>query len=537
MGILRRAGQSRFPGRHFCDAALLIVILAQIFLPALGNIHAQPVQFVARSGDKLVLNGQPFYFLGANAYYLMESAAHGDTAAVKALFSTARALGLGVIRTWGFFDSPDSLNPAVIQYRPGAFNESALRALDFVVYQAQMNNVRLLIPLVNGWDEYGGMNQYVRWRVHYPVAKGDTNQLHDGIRAGQAIVRGPRGQSYLIRIDPLYGHDDFYSDSLIVRWYQTYVAMILQRTNTYTGVQFRNEQAVFGWELANEPRSSDRSGQLISRWTVMTSLLIKSIDQNHLVGTGEEGFDNTGTGYSGDAYAGGSWMFDGSEGISFSTNSAVPMIDFASIHLYPGSWNISNGSGNTWIRDHIQIARSVGKPLVVGEFGVREFKVPTYESWLTTALLDGAAGALVWQLLEGVRSDGEGFGFRCPDDAPLCSVLGTYAAQFDAKSRSGELPTPAAYSLYQNYPNPFNGITTIAYDLPYESFVRLGLYDVLGHRIATLVDGVQQAGSRRELVDVTNRATGAYFYRLMVTPAETGSGQTYSQTRKMLIIK
>jgi endo-1,4-beta-mannosidase len=393
------------------------------------------------------------------------------------------------------------------------------------------------LPLVNGWDDYGGMNQYVRWRVHYPVAKSDTTIPKDRKAAEQAIVRGPRGQSYQVRINPLFGHDDFYSDSMIIRWYQGYVAMILQRTNTYTGVQFRDEQAVFGWELANEPRSSDRSCQLINRWVVMTSLFIKSIDQNHLVGTGEEGFDNTGTVYSGDAYAGQSWMFDGSDGTSFSTNSAVPMIDFASIHLYPGSWNIPNGSGNSWIRDHIQIARSMGKPLVVGEFGVRDFKAPTYGSWLTTALLDGAAGALVWQLLEGARSDGEGFGFRCPDDDPLCSVLRTHAVQFDTKSRSGGLPVPVAYSLYQNYPNPFNGITTIAYDLPAESFVSLGLYDILGHRVATLVDGVQRAGSRRELVDVANHATGAYFYRLMVTPAVPGSGQAYSQTRKLLIVK
>ncbi|MBI4535665.1 MAG: hypothetical protein HY708_05255, partial [Ignavibacteriae bacterium] len=135
------------------------------------NSNPQPQQFVVRSGDTLKIGDRPFYFLGTNAYYLLEEAARGDTATVRALFATAKNLGMTVARTWGFFDSPDSLNPAVIQFRPGAFNERALRALDFVIHEAAINNIRLLIPLVNSWDDYGGMNQYARWRADYPSAE------------------------------------------------------------------------------------------------------------------------------------------------------------------------------------------------------------------------------------------------------------------------------------------------------------------------------------------------------------------------------
>lgn len=56
-----------------------------------------------------------------------------------------------VVRTWAFFDSNDSLNPAVIQLSPGAFNERALCALDFVLWQARQSGIRLILPLVNNW--------------------------------------------------------------------------------------------------------------------------------------------------------------------------------------------------------------------------------------------------------------------------------------------------------------------------------------------------------------------------------------------------
>ncbi len=524
-------GNSKLYSVHFST----VVACLFAFVPA--SLHAQAQQFVSRSADKLIVEGRPYYFLGANAYYLLETAAVGDTAGVEALFSAAQSLGLTVIRTWGFFDSSDSLNPAVIQYRPGAFNEHALRALDFVVYQAGKHNIRLLMPLVNSWDDYGGMNQYVRWRVEYPTVKHTTGSLYEGRQVEHAIVTGQRGQSYRVQINPLFGHDDFYSDPVIVNWYKAYVAMILQRTNTYTGVQWKDDPTVLGWELVNEPRSSDRTGRVVAGWVGALSAFTKSIDVHHLVGTGEEGFDNTSDGYSTDAYAGQTWMFNGSIGVSFSMDSAVPGIDMASVHLYPESWNLSNSAGNPWIRDHVQIARSIGKPLVVGEFGVRSFRMPTYASWMTTMLLEGAAGGLVWQLLEGPRTDPQGFGFTCPDDTSSCAVVRTYASEFNGKTGSGSIPLPSAYMLYQNFPNPFNGITTIAYDLPVESSVKLRLYDILGRWVATLVDEMQQAGPRLELLDATGLASGAYFYRLVVTPAVSGNGPAYTQTRKVLLIR
>jgi mannan endo-1,4-beta-mannosidase len=335
----------------------------------------------------------------------MTAAATGDTVAVDEVFANAKSLGLTVIRTWGFFDSSDSLNPAVLQSRPGRYNESALCGLDYVILQARRHGVRVVFPFVNSWDEFGGMNQYVRWRMEVSpsLAKGlfgkySTDQQH-------TVVTGVAGQRYCVALSALAGHDDFYADSLIRQWYRNYVRTLLERKNTKTGVRYKDDSWILGWELANEPRSSDATGLLTGGWLEEMSGFVKSIDANHLLGTGEEGFDIGGGGYQGLASGGQQWLFNGSAGVGFSRNTAISAIDFGSIHLYPEAWGMPNSAGNAWIRDHIAVAGAWGKPLIIGEFGVQFEKAQTYDSWLSTIVLDGAAGGLVWQLLDGTRQD------------------------------------------------------------------------------------------------------------------------------------
>jgi len=94
--------------------------------------------------------------------------------------------------------------------------------------------------------------------------------------------------------------------------------------------------------------------------------------------------------------------------------------------------------------------------------------------------------------------------------------------------------SPSDFVLSQNYPNPFNPTTTIKYQTPELSFVRLIVYDVLGNEIATLVNEEKPSGSY-ELEfnsysgDVRNLTSGAYFYRL-----QAGN---YIETKKMLLLK
>ena len=73
---------------------------------------------------------------------------------------------------------------------------------------------------------------------------------------------------------------------------------------------------------------------------------------------------------------------------------------------------------------------------------------------------------------------------------------------------------PSTFALGQNYPNPFNGVTVISYDLPKTAHVRLEIYDMLGRRVAVLVDRVQPAGRRRAIWNAEGAASGIYLIRL-----------------------
>ncbi len=88
---------------------------------------------------------------------------------------------------------------------------------------------------------------------------------------------------------------------------------------------------------------------------------------------------------------------------------------------------------------------------------------------------------------------------------------------------------PSEYQLSQNYPNPFNPTTHINYTCPVASYVTLRVFDVAGHEIATLVDGMQSPGHHKVTFDGADLGSGVYFYRLRANE------QTL--TRKMMLVK
>ncbi len=88
---------------------------------------------------------------------------------------------------------------------------------------------------------------------------------------------------------------------------------------------------------------------------------------------------------------------------------------------------------------------------------------------------------------------------------------------------------PLSYSLSQNYPNPFNPSTQITYSVPKSGSVQLSIYNTLGQKVATLVNGVVAAGQHTVTFSAGNLASGVYFYRI-----EAGS---YTATMKMTLLK
>ena len=139
---------------------------------------------------------------------------------------------------------------------------------------------------------------------------------------------------------------------------------------------------------------------------------------------------------------------------------------------------------------------------------------------------------------------------RLPSGAPvpgaqvlLFDLADLHAAPLAATTdRSGHFTLPLStlagvlperFELGANYPNPFNPSTMIPYQLPAAMYVRLEVFNILGQRVATLVDGEQSAGFHTASWDATDAAgeavgAGVYLYRL--------SGDGVQATRSMLLI-
>ena len=103
---------------------------------------------------------------------------------------------------------------------------------------------------------------------------------------------------------------------------------------------------------------------------------------------------------------------------------------------------------------------------------------------------------------------------------------------------------PESFCLYQNYPNPFNPSTLISFDLPFRAKVRLAIFDVLGHKVATIVDDTLLTGSYRLNWSSVNEAgatipAGVYLYKIEVIEDSYSpiTQQVFSVTKKMILMK
>ena len=84
--------------------------------------------------------------------------------------------------------------------------------------------------------------------------------------------------------------------------------------------------------------------------------------------------------------------------------------------------------------------------------------------------------------------------------------------------------------MFQNYPNPFNPSTRIRFTLKEQGLVRLNIYNILGERVAQLVNTELNAGTHEVMFDASRLASGVYFYSLDVQ-------DKFFDVKKMILLK
>ncbi|KAI3450975.1 hypothetical protein Pfo_007640 [Paulownia fortunei] len=387
--------------QHFA-LILFFLFLQQKWLVANGDM------FIRSRGIHFMLNGSPFYANGFNAYWLMYQASDpSQRSKVSAAFRQAASHGLTVARTWAFSDG--GYRP--LQYYPGSYNEQMFKGLDFVVAEARRYGIKLILSLANNYESFGGKKQYVNWARS-------------------------RGQY-------LTSDDDFFRNSVVKGFYKNHIRTVLNRYNTITGDVYKNDPTIMAWELMNEPRcTSDPSGRTIQAWIMEMASYVKSIDRNHLLEAGLEGFYGQSS----------AWRTKLNPGFNIGTdfiaNNRIPGIDFATVHSYPDQW-LSSSNDQTqlsflsnWLDAHIQDAQYVlHKPILITEFG-KSWKDPGFSPYQRDRLFNtvyfkiyasakrggAAAGGLFWQLLaEGMDSFRDGYEIILNENSSTANVIAQQA--------------------------------------------------------------------------------------------------------------
>ncbi|KAL8784022.1 MAG: hypothetical protein Q9213_004210 [Squamulea squamosa] len=275
---------------------------------------------------------------------------------------TALKTGYKVARIWGFNTQNDpSQRPydnyfQVLNSSGQYFNynpQNGIPRLDYAVAAAQKKGIQLILPLLNNWDELGGINTY-------------TN---------------------------VYGgsHNDFFTNTAAQTAYKNYIKFIVNR--------YKSSSAIFSWELCNEPRCSGCNPSIITKWASDTSAYIKSLDPNHMVSLGDEGWLTSTSANTVPNYEQ-SYAYTGYEGVDFQANLAIKTLDYGTFHLYPNHWGYNFTWGNTWIEQHNAIGKALNKPVLLEEFGVPDWedRLGIGQAWENTvSTKTSIAGDMLWQ--------------------------------------------------------------------------------------------------------------------------------------------
>jgi mannan endo-1,4-beta-mannosidase len=362
--------------------------------------------FVQVRRGAFVVDDKPFRFAGANVAVMYRDE---DRAQMPATLRQAAEAGLKVVRVWAFGEGgADDVKPIgdfndwprtfFFRKTPDQWNENAFVELDRTIAEASRNHLRVQLCLANWWRDTGGVTQYLRWAR---INGADDDKSPFGVNVERTML--------------------FYTNETTRRLYRQHLEKIATRRNSVTGVLYRDDPTIFGYELMNEAQSVTLRWAERRAWIAEMSAYLKSLDPDHLIAPGDWGYRS--------AAERREWLAD----------HALPHIDYCDVHNYPredhDSFVESPQSLREFIDNRVAAADSLRKPLVFGEFGmgVEGYNGFSQVDWFTSyfAANDraGAGGAMFWIITPDPRR-GYGVNYTTPRDQAVLAAIKRAAESF-----------------------------------------------------------------------------------------------------------
>lgn len=447
-------------------------------------MYSQQNNFVQSLNGEFFLNGTKFTPAGFNAYYLQEAASYPEMRdAVEDVFRAASIAGLNTVRTWAFNNSNGVVSNAIIQNEPGNYLEEGLRSLDYVIYKAQEYNIKLVLVFGNNFPEYGGINIYLEW-----------------------------AKRYLNLANPQKKH--FFTNEQIKNWYKDYITFLVNRRNFYSGIAYKDDPTIFAFELINEAENLFGNYNDILNWYNDLGSHFKSINPNHLLGTGETGFDTYSNFYPSPLlfWNGVKFLINGVKGTSFFYNSGLDVIDYASVHAYPETWGMNIRGGTNWIASHEKIALALNKPLLIGEAGIINSDTAKLSEIFNESLKTKSNGLLLWQYKsEYAATKIDKYSFNFSENPGVKKLFEEYLKSISLPDTIHNLQ-PKSFTV-KSFPNPFNENVTVQLNLKTAGYTDAAVYSITGEKIAVLYKGNLNEGSHNFTLapDIKYLASGVWF--------------------------
>ena len=391
-------------------AALALAVGAAFFLTSCRttSVGGGADAFVRARGSRFVVQGKPFRFAGANVAIMYRDE---DRERMPETLAVAARSGIRVVRVWAFGEGgPDDVGPIAdfadwprthpFRRTPGEWNEEAFVHLDKVIAEAARHNIYVQLCLTNWWRDTGGVTQYLRWAGINDAA---DDAYPFGINPHRAML--------------------FYTNDETRKLYREHIEKVVNRRNSVTGVLYRDDPNIFGWELINEGQAVTGRWHERRSWIAEMTAYLKSLDPNHVVTPGTWGYRT--------AAERREWLLD----------HQLPNVDYADVHNYPrpdtNSFVDSPSAMSEFVDNRAAAALSLKKPLVFGEFGMGPegyngfSQTEWFRAFLESNVRAGSAGAMFWILTPDLNR-GYGVTYSTARDAGVLQEVSRAARMFES---------------------------------------------------------------------------------------------------------